>query len=53
MTTQVQNIANGNGTKTAKIIALLELGLTRKQIAELQVLGAYGAIQNVFAKSCH
>lgn len=50
MTTQVQNIMNGNGTKTARIIALLELGLTRREIAELGVLGAYGAVQNVFAK---
>jgi Putative amidoligase enzyme len=46
----INNIINLEDTKTAKIIALLELGLTRKQIAELQVLGKYGAIQNVFAK---
>lgn len=50
MNTQVQNIVNSNATKTAKIILLLELGLTRTQIADLQVLGKYGAIQNVFAK---
>ncbi len=46
----INNIINLQDTKTAKIIALLELGLTRKQIAELQILGKYGAIQNVFAK---
>ena len=50
MQQQVQNILSGNATKTAKIIALLELGMTRTQIADLQVLGKYGAIQNVFAK---
>jgi Putative amidoligase enzyme len=49
MTTQVQNILARTGTQKAKIIALLELGLTRVQIADLQVLGKYGAIQNVFA----
>ena len=46
----INNITNSSDTKTAKIIALLELGLTRKQIADLQLLGKYGAIQNVFAK---
>lgn len=46
----MESILNGNGTKTGKIIALLELGLTRKQIADLGVLGKYGAIQNVYAK---
>ena len=50
MTTQVQNILTQTGTQKARIIALLELGLTRSQIAELEVLGRYGAIQNVFAK---
>jgi Putative amidoligase enzyme len=50
MQVQISNILHSNGTKTAKIIALLELGMTRKQIAELESLGKYGAIQNVFAK---
>jgi Putative amidoligase enzyme len=50
MILQVQNIVNGNGTKTAKIIALLELGMERSAIASLEVLGKYGAIQNVYAK---
>ena len=50
MNQQVQNILSGNATKTAKIIALLELNLTRSQIADLAVLGKYGAIQNVYAK---
>lgn len=46
----MNHILSGNGTKTGKIIALLELGWTRKQIADLGVLGKYGAIQNVYAK---
>ena len=49
MNQQVQNIIAQNATKKARIEALLELGLTRVQIAELRVLGEYGAIQNVFA----
>lgn len=50
MQVQIQQIVNSNATKTAKIILLLELGLTRTQIADLQSLGKYGAIQNVYAK---
>jgi Putative amidoligase enzyme len=50
MNIQVQNIIEFAGSKTAKIIALLELGMSRTQIADLGVLGKYGAIQNVFAK---
>lgn len=50
MQVQIQNILNSNATKTAKIMLLLELGLSRTQIADLQSLGKYGAIQNVFAK---
>jgi hypothetical protein len=50
MQAQIQNILNSNATKTAKITLLLELGLSRIQIADLQSLGKYGAIQNVFAK---
>lgn len=50
MNIQVQNIIEFAGSKTAKIIALLELGMSRTQIADLEVLGKYGAIQNVFAK---
>jgi hypothetical protein len=46
----MNNILNLEATKTTKIIALLELGYTRKQIADLEVLGKYGAIQNVYAK---
>ena len=47
---QIQGVLNRQTTKTAKIIALINLGMTRTQIADLQVLGKYGAIQNVFAK---
>jgi hypothetical protein len=50
MNTQVQNILNQRGTKTDKIKSLLDLGFTRTQIADLAVLGKYGAIQNVYAK---
>jgi Putative amidoligase enzyme len=47
---QINEVLNRQITKTAKIIALLNLGMTRTQIADLAVLGKYGAIQNVFAK---
>lgn len=47
---QIQGVLDQQTTKTAKIIALLNLGMTRTQIADLRVLGKYGAIQNVFAK---
>lgn len=46
MTTQ---ILNSNTTKTNKIKQLLELGFTRKQVAELMGVG-YGFVQNVYAK---
>lgn len=49
MQQRINDILNANLTKKAKIILLLELGLTRTQIADLQVLGKYGAIQNVYA----
>jgi len=46
-----ENIINDeNRTKTARVIALLELGLSRTEIANFRVLGAYGAIQNIYAK---
>jgi hypothetical protein len=50
METQVQNILNQSGTKTAKIQQLLLLGLTRKQVADLITNGNYGFVQNVYAK---
>lgn len=47
MTTQ---ILASNTTKTNKIKQLLELGFTRKQVAELMNVG-YGFVQNVYAKT--
>lgn len=47
MTTQ--EILNADFTKTEKIRLLLELGLTRRQVADLTG-GNYGFVQNVFAK---
>lgn len=45
-----QEILNTEGiTKTEKIRRLLELGLTRRQVADLTG-GNYGFVQNVFAK---
>lgn len=45
----VSEIISLNTTKKSKIIMLLELGMTRLEIANLEILGAYGAIQNVYA----
>jgi len=42
-------ILNLTSTKTEKIKRLLELGLTRKEVAELMGIG-YGFVQNVYAK---
>jgi Putative amidoligase enzyme len=44
-----QEILNSEITKTEKIKRLLELGLTRSQVAQLTG-GNYGFVQNVFAK---
>lgn len=44
-----QEILNSNATKTEKIRQLLELGLTRRQVADLTG-GNYGFVQNVFAR---
>ncbi|AYQ31402.1 amidoligase family protein [Runella sp. SP2] len=44
-----QEILSANFTKTEKIRRLLELGLTRRQVADLTG-GNYGFVQNVFAK---
>lgn len=44
----IEQILNTSQTKTSKIKALLELGLTRKQVAETMGVG-YGFVQNVFA----
>lgn len=48
MTTQ--EILDSNNTKTRKIELLLQAGMSRVEIANLGVLGKYGAIQNVYAK---
>lgn len=45
----VEEILAQSRTKTWKIQQLILLGKTRNEIAALQVLGAYGAIQNVYA----
>lgn len=50
MNEQIQQILNGNGTKTARIQQLLNLGLTRRQVADLVTNGNYGFVQNVYAR---
>lgn len=50
MEQQIQNILAQNTTKTNKIKQLINLGLTRKQIAQLVTNGNYGFVQNVYAK---
>lgn len=50
MNEQIQQILSGNGTKTAKIQQLLNLGLTRRQVADLVTNGNYGFVQNVYAR---
>ena len=45
----VEQILASSNTKAWKIRKLIDLGKTRVQIANLRVLGAYGAIQNVYA----
>lgn len=44
----IQNILEQTGTKTAKIKMLLQLGMTRKQVAAAMGVG-YGFVQNVYA----
>ena len=44
----IQNILEQTGTKTDKIKMLLQLGMTRKQVAEAMGVG-YGFVQNVYA----
>lgn len=50
MEQQIQEILNQQTTKTHKIQQLIQLGLTRKRIAELVTRGNYGFVQNVYAK---
>lgn len=45
----ISEIINANISKTEKIKMLLELGKTRKEVAELLNVG-YGFVQNVYAK---
>lgn len=45
----VEQILASPNTKAWKIRRLIDLGKTRVEIANLRVLGAYGAIQNVYA----
>lgn len=44
-----QQIIESNQTKTAKMLALFELGFTRVQVAEMLGVG-YGFVQNVYAR---
>ncbi|MBD9179354.1 MAG: amidoligase enzyme [Odoribacter splanchnicus] len=50
MEQQIQNILAQVTTKTNKIKQLINLGLTRTQIAQLVTNGNYGFVQNVYAK---
>jgi hypothetical protein len=47
---RTQEILNSENTKTEKIRLLLELGLSRREVAEIMSVG-YGFVQNVFAKT--
>lgn len=48
MNAQIELILSQQGTKTSKIKQLLDIGLTRKEIAEKMSIG-YGFVQNVYA----
>ena len=50
MTTQIQNIVNSNNTKTEKIRQLLELGISRQEIARLITNNNVGFVYNVYKK---
>ncbi|MEY8587937.1 amidoligase family protein [Phocaeicola sartorii] len=50
MNEQVRNILAQSTTKTSKIQQLLQLGLTRRQVADLVTNGNYGFVQNVYKK---
>lgn len=45
-----QEILNGTGSKTQKMRMLFEIGLTRRQVAEMLGVG-YGFVQNVYANT--
>lgn len=50
MEQQVQRILSQTTTKTSKIQQLLQLGLTRRQVADLVTNGNYGFVYNVYKK---
>ena len=50
MRTEIQNIINQNTTKTEKIRLLLELGIQRKEIADLVTNGNVGFVYNGYKK---
>lgn len=50
MNQQITIILAESITKTAKIERLLQLGLTRRQVADLVTNGNYGFVQNVYKK---
>lgn len=50
MNEQITAILSQETTKTRKIEQLLQLGLTRRQVADLVTNGNYGFVQNVYKK---
>lgn len=50
MNEQITAILSQTTTKTRKIEQLLQLGLTRRQVADLVTNGNYGFVQNVYKK---
>lgn len=50
MNEQITAILSQTVTKTRKIEQLLQLGLTRRQVADLVTNGNYGFVQNVYKK---
>lgn len=50
MNEQITAILSQATTKTRKIEQLLQLGLTRRQVADLVTNGNYGFVQNVYKK---
>ncbi|MDR1543379.1 MAG: amidoligase family protein [Prevotellaceae bacterium] len=50
MQTQIQQIIAQSGTKTSKIRQLINLGISRTEIARMLTNGNYGFVQNVYKK---
>lgn len=48
----VRGILEQSTTKTSKIQQLLNMGLTRREVADLVTNGNYGFVQNVYKKMC-